>query len=109
MDDTCDLAGTQVSRSAKAIEVRNAMMLTELYYYYGNNPAAKAASRLAFRFSPTTEKAACTMAVISASDRRRNRETAPECELSLDRQSPDQRRSTLFCHHPYRGCGAICR
>jgi hypothetical protein len=29
------------------------MMLTELYYYSGNYPAAKAASRGAFRFSPT--------------------------------------------------------
>ncbi len=63
------------------------MMLTELYYYYGNHPAAKAASRLAFSFSLTAEKAARTTAVISASDPRRNRETARESELSLDKQS----------------------
>src|SRR5260370_39622239 len=79
--------GAQVQRSAKAIEVRNTMMLTELYYYYGNHPAAKAASRLAISFSPTAEKAACTTAVISASDLRRNHQTAREPELSLDRQS----------------------
>ncbi len=63
------------------------MMLTELYYYYGNHPAAKAVSRLAFSFSLTAEKAARTTAVISASALRRNRETALESELSLDSES----------------------
>ena len=66
------------------------MMLTELYYYYGNHPAAKAASRLAFSFSLTAEKAARTTAVISASDLRRNRETAREFEVSLGRQSRNE-------------------
>ena len=82
--------GAQVPSSAKAIEVRNTMMLTELYYYYGNHQAAKAGSRPVFSFSPTTEKAACTAAVISASDIRRNRETAAECEASLDRPSTNE-------------------
>jgi hypothetical protein len=95
------------------------MILTELYYYSGNYPAAKAASRAAFRVSPTVRcdeadaaldaavqplpglaptdvfcrrtvqevSANCTTAAISDSDRRCNRETAPQLELSLDRQS----------------------
>jgi len=95
------------------------MMLTELYYYSGNYPAAKAVSRGAFRFSPTVRcdeadtaldaavqplpglaptdvfcrrtvqevSANCITAAISDSDLHCNRQTAPELERSLDRQS----------------------
>jgi hypothetical protein len=95
------------------------MILTELSYYSGNYPAAKAASRGAFRFSSTVRcdeadtaldaavqplpglaptdvfcrravqevSANCTTAAISHSELRCNRETAPELERSLDRQS----------------------
>jgi|SRR6516165_5550724 hypothetical protein len=41
------------------------MMLTELYYYHANHPAAKATSS---SLSSTANKAACTTAVISAAD-----------------------------------------
>jgi chromosomal replication initiation ATPase DnaA len=34
------------------------MMLTELYYYYGNHPPAKVGSRPDFSFSPTTQSCA---------------------------------------------------
>jgi Bacterial dnaA protein helix-turn-helix len=68
------------------------MMLTELYYYYANHPTAKAARS---SLSPTAGKAAGTTAVMSAADLRRNRETAPECELSLDRQSRNELTGTL--------------
>jgi chromosomal replication initiation ATPase DnaA len=63
------------------------MMLTELYYYYANHPAAKVASS---SLSPTAGKAACTTAVMPAAELRRDHETALECELSLDRQSRNQ-------------------
>lgn len=63
------------------------MMLTELYYYYANHPAAKAATRSAFNASPIITKVPCTAAVISTFSIHRNHETAHDCEPSLDRSS----------------------
>jgi Bacterial dnaA protein helix-turn-helix len=42
------------------------MMLTELYYYYGNHPPAKVGSRPDFSFSPATES--CTPPKLAADD-----------------------------------------
>ncbi len=66
------------------------MLLTELYYYYGNYSAAKAGNTRAFSCYPTTEKAASPAVLISASGLRRNRETAREFEVSLGRQSRNE-------------------
>src|SRR5713101_7010316 len=74
------------------------MTLTELYYYYGNHPAAKAGNTRAFSFSPTTEKAASTTAVISACGLRRNRETARQSELTEHTFFPFS--AHLFCAPP---------
>ena len=113
------LLGRRCRAQRKPLRFCDTMMLTELYYYSGNYPAAKAASRGAFRFSPTVRcdeadtaldaavqplpglaptdvfcrrtiqqvSANCITAAISNSDLRCNRETAPELERSLDRQS----------------------
>jgi hypothetical protein len=63
------------------------MMLTELYYYYANHPAAKAATGAAFHVSPTSIKGACATAVISTFNIRHNHRTAHDCEPSLDSPS----------------------
>jgi hypothetical protein len=47
------LLGRRCRAQRKPLRFYDTMMLTELYYYSGNYPAAKAASRGAFRFSPT--------------------------------------------------------
>jgi hypothetical protein len=71
------------------------MMLTELYYYYANHPAAKAASRQAIKLFAAIEKAASFMAVMPASEHHHNRETTNEFELSLDRRSRNELTGTL--------------
>ena len=113
------LLGRRCRAQRKPLRFYDTMMLTELYYYSGNCPAAKAAGRGAFRFSPTVRcdeadtaldaavqplpglaptdvfcqrtvqevSANCITAAISDSDRHCNRQTAPELERSLDRQS----------------------
>jgi hypothetical protein len=63
------------------------MKLTELYYYYANHPAAKAATRSAFNASQIIIKFPCTAAVISTFNIRLNHKTAHDCEPSLDRPS----------------------
>jgi len=55
------------------------MMLTEPYHYSGNKPAAEASGRRTFYLSPTSEEAACTAVVISASDIRCNHSVRPVC------------------------------
>ena len=42
------------------------MMLTELYYYYGNHPPAKVGSRPVFSFSPATE--GCALPELAADE-----------------------------------------
>jgi len=113
------LLGRRCRAQRKPLRFCDTMMLTELYYYSGNYPAAKAVSRGAFRFSPTVRcdeadtaldaavqplpglaptdvfcrrtvqevSANCITAAISDSDLHCNRQTAPELERSLDRQS----------------------
>jgi hypothetical protein len=74
--------------SAKAIEVaRHTMMLTELYYYYANHQAAKAATPSSFNASPTGIKVACTAALISTFNIGHDHKTAHNRVPSLDRPS----------------------
>jgi hypothetical protein len=114
--------GRRCRAQRKPLRLCDTMMLTELYYYSENCPAAKATSRHACRFSPTVRcneaapvlagaapprpgltrtdvlrrctsqrvPANCTTAVMSAAKLRHNYETAPECELPLDKQSRNQ-------------------
>jgi hypothetical protein len=113
------LLGRRCRAQRMPLRFCDTMILTELSYYSGNYPAAKAASRGAFRFSSTVRcdeadtaldaalqplpglaptdvvcrrtvqevSANCTTAAISHSELRCNRETAPDLERSLDRQS----------------------
>src|SRR5437660_4043133 len=78
--------GRRCRAQRKPLRLRDTMTLTELDYYSGNHPAAKAGSRPAFSVSSAARKDERTERVISASAVRRNHETARDCELSLDRQ-----------------------
>ena len=63
------------------------MMLTELYYYYANHPAAKAPGRAIFNCSPASTKAACTAGVSATFNSVHDHETAHSLEWLLDSQS----------------------
>ncbi len=63
------------------------MMLTELYYYYANHPAAKAPGRTAFNCSPTNAKAVCIAGIIATFNIVHDHKTASGLEWLLDSQS----------------------
>jgi hypothetical protein len=65
------------------------MMLTELYYYYANYPAAKAASQAAFDRAPTGAKPLSSAGIIATFNSLHDHETAHDPALLLDSQSRD--------------------
>ena len=65
------------------------MMLTELYYYYANYPAAKAASRTVFDCAPISAKPLSGAGIIATFNNVHDHETARSLAFLLDSQSRD--------------------